>query len=178
MRSYFNLKGLPGTKEVPKPKGEGVMRLNPAWKALYRSAFKEARIILFMVSTSWLDSPNCHEEFSWLIELIRADPEADKEVFFWVLDDRVLEHPNWAPLNNQLKKLSSEMGMPEDAFEEVIMPFVTQDQQNDAIEKVTEHIQQHCRVWPKGAKAASKITGDLLERNFKKGLDAGIPGFG
>ena len=59
---WHNLKGLPGTKEVPKPKGTGIMRLNDEWKELYYEAFKQAKIKIFLISDAWLNSPNCMEE--------------------------------------------------------------------------------------------------------------------
>lgn len=174
---FYNLRGLPGTREVPKPKGEGVMRLNPAWKPLYKEAFGEARIIIFIISTSWLESPNCHEEFSWLLDLIKADPSADKEVFFWILDKRVLEHPNWPALYNNLNQLCVEIGAGEGMFDEFIMPFVTQEDQDRAIMKMAEYVTRLCSVWPQGTDEKKRITQSRLEKNFMKGMHAGIPGF-
>lgn len=174
---WHNLKGLPGTKEVPKPTGAGVMRLNPAWKVLYRQAFEEARLILFLISTSWLESPNCHEEFFWLLELMKADPEADKDVFFWILDEKVQEHPNWQPLLNMLNKAGEEMGAPPGAFDDFILPFKSKDQQNTALEMLVEFACTHCKVWHKGARKATPISMELLEANYQKGVQKGIPGF-
>jgi len=172
---WYNLRGLPGSREERRSNGT-ISVLNDAWKELYLEAFHEAKLLIFLVSTPWLDSPNCHEEFEWLIDSIAKNPHAKNMPLFWVLDDRVTSHVNWPVFLKRLSQIAVAIGYGPNFWNDYIFDFSTKRAQDVAVGRTIPFMKRLCSFWPLGGQE-QRITDGLLQDHYKIGVKNGIPGF-
>lgn len=129
-------------------------------------------MLIFLISTPWLNSPNCHHEFNMLLKALRGDGEG-RGVFFWIMDKGVKRHPNWVVLANKIGITVKEL----EATRDVVHDFTNKDQQNDAMQKCMHKITETISFWPKGASKPRKLTERELVANYARGAEHCIPGF-
>jgi len=175
---WHNLKGLPGTKEVPKPKGTGIMRLNDEWKELYYEAFKQAKIKIFLISDAWLNSPNCMEEFGWLLEIVGADPDQDGAIFFWLLTSTCTKHARWPDIVRHFENFEKKIKCPPGTYKKLLIPYHDKGTQDEALAFLMGMItEENVQYQPRGAAKPEVITEAMMKMNYSKAFKAGVKGF-
>ena len=132
-----------------KPDGK-TAHLNPAWKDIFLQVFAEAKLIIFLVSEPWLNSPNCHAEFQWLCTLIEQNPTAKNMVVFWKLDEKVEDHHNWPVLMKKLSNIALEvLGYDSNFWDDYSFDFSSKAAQDDAVARALPLMTQLCNIQPR-----------------------------
>jgi len=176
---WYNLQGLPGTKETKRPDGS-VSYLNDSWHELYVKAFNESKVLIFCISSAWLDSPNCFQELGMLFNVLRGDKNGsgdDSQCYIWIMDKGVPGHPNWAKFEKTMGDMCQEHSGHRNEWHAVLHDFTTENAQNKALCKLMYEFTQYISVQRIGDARPWKIDGKGVLKNYMAGCDAKVPGF-
>ena len=93
------LQYVPGTTRVTNFRNRGAENtasINPNWKFYYVEAQLECVVMIVLITSSWLVSPNCIGELDEIDDFISKKANADQsEMLLVVLEDAVYDSPIW-----------------------------------------------------------------------------------